>query len=235
MSDLLEVRLENFEGPLDLLIHLIYKNEMNIYDISISVIADQFINTIKQMEEMDIEIASDFIQMASYLVYLKSKMLLPQNKVVDEEMDVEEEKFLFTQRLIEYSFYKDVAEILRDKESKASMCMTREDTIFLEKDFEPIGDAYTIARHFFDLLKKEGERTITLERKSLDINTIIKKIKSFVLERREVFWSEIIKKCIDKKEVAVSFLAILELIKLKVIIAVQESNFSNFMVKVKNG
>ncbi|KAA0259177.1 segregation/condensation protein A [Deferribacter autotrophicus] len=235
MSDLLEVRLENFEGPLDLLIHLIYKNEMNIYDISISVIADQFINTIKQMEEMDIEVASDFIQMASYLVYLKSKMLLPQNKFDDDEMDVEEEKFLFTQRLIEYSFYKDVAEILREKEAKASKCLTREDTIYLEREFEPGGDAYTIAKLFFDLLKRDEKKTITLEKKSLDINTIIEKIKNFVFEKREVFWNEITKRCADRKEVAVSFLAVLELIKLKVIIAIQESNFSNFMVKVKNG
>ncbi|MGA1861541.1 segregation/condensation protein A [Deferribacter thermophilus] len=234
MSDLLEIKLDNFEGPLDLLIHLIYKNEMNIYDISISVIADQFISAINAMEEMDIEVASDFIQMASYLVYLKSKLLLPQNEVIQDDIDIEEEKFLFTQRLIEYSFFKDVAAILSEMESRFNKYMSREESILLEKDEIETYDAYKIARLFFELLNKEEKKVIKIEKKNIDIKEVIEKIKSIVFEKNEIFWNHIIENCTNKMEVVVSFLAILELIKLKLILAIQESNFSNFLVK-RNG
>ncbi|BAI80474.1 chromosome segregation and condensation protein ScpA [Deferribacter desulfuricans SSM1] len=234
MGDLLEIKLDNFEGPLDLLIHLIYKNEMNIYDISISVIADQFINAINTMEEMDIEVASDFIQMASYLIYLKSKMLLPHNSIVEDDIDIEEEKFLFTQRLIEYSFFKDVAEILREREQKYSTYLTREESITLEKDYSESMDAYQIARLFFNLIKKEDKKIIKIEKKNIDINEIIENIKALVFENELLFWQNILDRCRNKMEVVVSFLAILELIKLKVVVAIQESNFENFVVK-RNG
>jgi len=115
MGDLLEVKVSNFEGPLDLLLHLIYKNELDIYDIPIAVIADQFVEEIKKMENVDMEVAADFIQMASYLIYLKSKMLLPRQFAIEEGIDPEEEKFIFTQRLVEYSFYKDMAMLLKGK------------------------------------------------------------------------------------------------------------------------
>jgi len=234
MSDLLEIKLDNFEGPLDLLIHLIYKNEMNIYDISISVIADQFISAINAMEEMDIEVASDFIQMASYLVYLKSKLLLPQNEVIQDDIDIEEEKFLFTQRLIEYSFFKDVAVILSERENRFNKYMSREESILLEKDEIETYDAYKIARLFFELLNKEEKKVIKIEKKNIDIKEVIEKIKSIVFEKNEIFWNHIIENCTNKMEVVVSFLAILELIKMKLILAIQESNFSNFLVK-RNG
>lgn len=234
MGDLLEIKLDNFEGPLDLLIHLIYKNEMNIYDISISVIADQFINAINTMEEMDIEVASDFIQMASYLIYLKSKMLLPHNSIVEDDIDIEEEKFLFTQRLIEYSFFKDVAEILREREQKYSTYLIREESITLEKDYSESMDAYHIARLFFNLIKKEDKKIIKIEKKNIDINEIIENIKALVFENEVLFWQNILDRCRNKMEVVVSFLAILELIKLKVVVAIQESNFENFVVK-RNG
>ncbi|MCD8567191.1 MAG: segregation/condensation protein A, partial [Geovibrio sp.] len=119
-SELLDVSLENFEGPLDLLIHLIYKNELNIYDIPIAIITESFISAVKKMEQLDIEVASDFINMASYLVYLKSRMLLPRDTFFEEELDPEEEKYLFTQKLVEYSFYKDVSLFLRKSEEESS-------------------------------------------------------------------------------------------------------------------
>ncbi len=231
MNDLLDVKLTNFEGPLDLLIHLIYKNEMSIYDISISQIADQFIRTINEFEQMDMEIAAEFIQMASYLIYLKSKMLLPRTSGFEDEIDPEEEKFIFTQRLIEYSFYKDISDILKEKERKSNLHLKRTETIYLPKDEKIIDDPQKIASLFFELLNKDKPAKMVVEKNTIDINHIIDKIKELVLERNELFWSEIISFCRSKREIVVSLIAVLELVKLKVVLALQNKNFEDFLVK----
>jgi segregation and condensation protein A len=231
MNDLLDVKLTNFEGPLDLLIHLIYRNEMNIYDISISLITDQFISAINEMEKMDIEVASEFIQMASYLVYLKSKMLLPKSSILGEELDPEEEKFIFTQRLIEYSFYKDISEILSEKEKESSIFLKRQETFYLPKTDNQVEDYHQLSSLFFELITKDKTENMVLEKNTLDLNIVTERIKNTVSVNNEVFWSEIIKYCKNKREIAVSMVAILELIKLKVIMAFQDGNFTDFLVK----
>ena len=93
MNELLDIKILDYEGPLDLLIHLVYKNEMNIFNVSISEITSQFIDEIRKMKEMDIEVAAEFINMASYLVYLKSRMLLPRDSSSEDDIDPEEAKF----------------------------------------------------------------------------------------------------------------------------------------------
>ena len=105
-----EIKVENFEGPLDLLCHLIEKNKLNIFEIKISDITDQYIDYINQMEKMNLEITSEFIIMASTLLYLKSKTLLP--KQVEEEEELTEEQLL--QRIIDYKKYKEISKKLKE-------------------------------------------------------------------------------------------------------------------------
>ena len=105
------IKIENFEGPLDLLCHLIDKNKMNICDIKISEIADQYIEYINQMEKMNLEVTSEFIIMASTLLFLKSKTLLPTE--VEEEKELTEEELI--QRIIEYKKYKEISQTLKEK------------------------------------------------------------------------------------------------------------------------
>jgi len=97
------IKIENFEGPIDLLLHLIDKNKMNICDVKLSEITDQYIEYIKKMEEMNLEITSEFLVMASTLIYIKSKSILPKN--VEEEEEISEEELLH--RIIEYKKYKE--------------------------------------------------------------------------------------------------------------------------------
>ena len=111
-----KVKLENFEGPLDLLCHLIDKNKMNIYEINLSEITDQYIEYINEMERMNLEITSEFLIMASTLLYLKSKNLLP--KQVDDEQELTEEELL--QRIIEYKKYKEITNKLREMYKNSS-------------------------------------------------------------------------------------------------------------------
>ena len=104
------IKLENFEGPLDLLCHLIDKNKMDIYDINISEIADQYIDYINQMEKMNLDITSEFLVMSSTLLYLKSKHLLPKEQ--DDEGEITEEELI--RRIIEYKKYKEITKKLKE-------------------------------------------------------------------------------------------------------------------------
>ena len=110
------IKLENFEGPLDLLCHLIDKNKMDICDIKISEITDQYIAYLNAMEELNLEIASEFLIMASTLLYLKSKTLLPND--VEDEKELTEEELL--RRIIEYKKYKEITKTLKECAEKNS-------------------------------------------------------------------------------------------------------------------
>lgn len=230
MKDLLDVKLSNFEGPLDLLLHLIYKNELDLYDIPISLIADQFVEAIKGIDEIDMEAAADFIQMASYLIYLKSKMLLPNQVAIDDGVDPEEEKFLFTQRLIEYSFYKDVAVYLKEKEFFSQRYMTRNSEIHLPLEGLK-GDLYKLASMFYNLIDKEKDRVVTIVKDTIDLEGVISHLKEFFKKENDVFWERVKDMCNSKREMVVYFLAILELVKQKIVDIFQEDNFTNFLVR----
>ena len=108
----LNIKLQNFEGPFDLLLHLIKKNKMNIYDIKIYDITNQYIEYLKSMKEMDLELTSEFIVMAATLLEIKSKMLLPKPKIEEEEEDPR--KFLM-EKLIEYKKYKSLSNLLLER------------------------------------------------------------------------------------------------------------------------
>ena len=105
------IKIENFEGPLDLLCHLIEKNKMDIYDIHLNEITDQYIQYLNQMEKMNLEIASEFVVMASTLLYLKSKNLLPKQEEEEEELTEEE----LIRRIIEYKKFKEISKVLKQK------------------------------------------------------------------------------------------------------------------------
>lgn len=232
MSRFLEVKIENFEGPLDLLLHLIYKNEMNIYDISISVITDQFISAVENMKSLDMDVAAEFIQMASYLLYLKSKMLLPNSIVDEDEMSPEEEKFLLTQRLVEYSFYKYVSEILKEREFFSSRFLKRTDEIYLPKKEEEKLNPYILAELYFNLIEKDKEvKEMSIKKDSVDISYMVNKIKEYLSKNSNLsLFSNMIKICSNKKEKVVLFLALLEMVKLKIVSVFQSENFSEIKV-----
>lgn len=231
MNNFLEVKVENFEGPLDLLIHLIYKNEMNIYDISISIITDQFVEAVENIKTVDMNIAGEFIQMASYLLYLKSKMLLPSSIVDEEDIDPEQEKFLLTQKIIEYSFYKDISEILREKEFFSGRFLKRTESILLPRLEKVEADPYILANMLFKLIDKPAKgANITIKKDIIDIGTMINKLKLFLNKNKISFWTEIVNLAKSRQEVVVLFMAVLEMVKLNLIQVFQTDNFSDIKV-----
>ncbi len=150
------IKIDNFEGPLDLLCYLIDKNKMDIYDIKINEIADQYIEYLNQMEEMNLDIASEFIMMASTLIYLKSKSLLPKQEEAEEELTEEE----LIQRIIEYKKYKEIIKKLKvNYEENSKIFLGNQEQIELpKKRIEKEYDKDLIPNLYKTLLEKNEEK-----------------------------------------------------------------------------
>ncbi len=228
MNELLDIKILDYEGPLDLLIHLVYKNEMNIFNVSISEITSQFIDEIRKMKEMDIEVAAEFINMASYLVYLKSRMLLPRDSSSEDDIDPEEAKFRFNQLLIEYSFYKDMAQKLKSFELNSGKFLARTNSIVTE-------DAYKLASAFFNISTGKKDKKMVVKNSKIATEQVAKRVKEFILSKERTLWSEIEETCKEKIEKCVSFGSVLELMKGKKIKAFQDGNFEEILLTLIKG
>lgn len=240
----LSIKIENFEGPFDLLLHLIKKNEMDIYDIKIHDITAQYLGYLNNMKEMDLEVTSEFIVIAATLLEIKSKMLLPK---VDSEKDEDEgdPRRDLIAKLLEYKRFKLIADFLRNKEENMGIMFSKKPEIIEDKKTnkysEDILQDVTILK-LFDIyndlmntyINKMNTNTIIGREVLLDkfkvedkIVELSKKINS---ERRVVF-SNILKECESKIEIIVSFLALLELIRLRNVSVVQENNFNEIYIE----
>lgn len=231
------IKMDNFEGPLDLLCHLIDKNKMNIFDIQISEITNQYLEYLSYMQKMNLEITSEFIVMASKLVYLKSKELLP--KEVNEE---EEEEFDLVRLLIEYKKYKEFTNTLRERlneygrrtyklPEKVELPKGK-----LDKNFEPS----LIPELYAAFVRKEIEKK-NVNAKNINRIAVSEKytIKSKIKEILHALWKKpkfIFNKLFNikskpKEEVVTAFLSLLELSKLKRIQVSQNSLFGDINVE----
>ncbi|HHV12267.1 MAG TPA: segregation/condensation protein A [Clostridiales bacterium] len=239
------VKLEAFEGPLDLLLHLIDKNKINIYDIPIVVITEQYLDYIRQMETKSLEIMSEFLVMAATLVNIKSRMLLPAPETEEEEaVDPRQE---LVERLLEYKMYKYISEELKDKQMDASRALFKPPTIPQEiADYREDVDVgallsdLTLAKlHeiFRSIVKKQVDKIDPIRSKfgkieKEDVNLAAKfaQIQEYGLEHRRFSFRNLLEAQMSKMEVIVTFLGILELIKIGRIKITQECLFDDIII-----
>lgn len=239
------VKLEAFEGPLDLLLHLIDKNKVNIYDIPIVVITEQYLEYIKQMDSKNLEIMSEFLVMAATLVNIKSKMLLPVEES-DEEEPVDPRQELVN-RLLEYKMYKYISEELKDKQMDASRALFKPPTIPQEiADYkedicvEDLLSDLTLARlHeiFKSIVKKQVDKIDPIrskfgkiEREEINLSDIFTQIQEYGLEHKKFSFRQLLEAQHSRMEVIVTFLGILELIKIGRILIEQEFIFDDIII-----
>jgi segregation and condensation protein A len=221
----MKIRLDIFEGPLDLLLYLIKKDHLNIYDIPITAVVDQYLQFLELMKFLDINIASEYLVMAATLINIKSKMLLPKppEPETPEEADPREE---LIKRLLEYEKFKEAAEFLKDKERERlkyitrSVSETQSQEVFLEASIFDLISAFKTALKdvprdiFFEVIKDE----FTVEEKIHDLLHLF-------LVKETISIEELFSGAKSKMEVVVIFLAILELIKMCEIVAIQKVLF----------
>ncbi|MCI9177242.1 MAG: segregation/condensation protein A [Clostridia bacterium] len=232
------VKIENFEGPLDLLCHLIDKNKMDICDINLSEITDQYINYLNEMEELNLEIASEFLIMASTLLYLKSKTLLPTE--VEDEKELTEEELL--RRIIEYKKYKEITKKFRELVNQnARKVFKNAENIELPK--QKIENQYTkelIPKIYEELVKRNAQKlnqnAKNIEQIAItDTYTVESKVKvmfkELIRKKRFIFNSLFsIKKC-NNQEMVTAFSGLLELSRRSKVTTSQEEIFGDIMVE----
>ena len=233
----ISIKLEVFEGPLDLLFHLIEKAKIDIYDIPIAEITEQYIEYLNMMKSLDIDLASEFLVMAATLLVIKSKMLLP--KTQNEDENIEDPRDELVVKLLEYKRFKELSDVLRDKYSDNIKAMFKDTELadalidsYELPDILPIG---LLVEKFQDILLKNSDRKeVIYERVYRDNLTIDKKIieiLSILPHKRWISFDKIIALYNNKLEIIISFLALLELIKNKKIRIKQSGNFDEIFLK----
>ena len=243
--ELPKIKVADFEGPFDLLLHLIKKNKMDIYNIEIYKITNQYLRYLDEMKEMDLEITSEFIVIAATLIEIKSKSLLPKVKVEDEnEEDIENKLKL---RLIEYKQIKAVSSFFKERHINSGEIYSKKPEIIeIEEEKAPksnedifknltLIDLYNIYNNILDTYHNKQNNINVVQRMIYTDKYKVEDKMKELLDRfnnaNVIEFRSIIKESESKLETVVTFLALLELIKLRVIIAYQEGNFKEILMK----
>jgi segregation and condensation protein A len=222
-----EVKLERFEGPLDLLLHLISRDEVDIYDIPIAHITRQYLEYIEIMRMLDLDVAGEFLVMAATLMRIKAKMLLPAPpSLAEDEVDPREE---LVQRLLEYRQFKEAAGTLKSREESRRLLYER-GRVPDDADAGPLPLAPATLFHLLDALNRvlvrlPARTVLELEAEAYDIEEKIARIQSRVLVAGRLAFETLLGECRTRLEMIVTFLALLELLKLNRLVAVQSGNF----------
>ena len=241
----LTVKLQVFEGPLDLLLYLLEKNKVNIYDIPIVEITEQYMEYIREMKRQDLEILSEFLVMAATLIDIKSRMLLPSNP--DSEEEEEDPRAELVQQLLEYKMYKYMSFELRDRQVDAARNMYREQRLPKEVeayrqpiDYEElIGDMNLNKLHeiFRSIVKKQEDKIDpvrsqygNIEKDEVDMDIKMLYVEAYAREHKTFSFRKLLEKQNSKMEVIVTFLIILELMKTGKINISQENIFDDIMI-----
>ncbi|MEE1077850.1 MAG: segregation/condensation protein A [Agathobacter sp.] len=245
----LTVKLQVFEGPLDLLLHLLDKNKVNIYDIPIVEITNQYMEYIAEMKRRDLNVLSEFLVMAATLIDIKSKMLLPANPD-DEEEEQEDPRAELVQQLLEYKMYKCMAYELKDRQMDAQRIMFKEPTIPSEVlafeepiDMEELISDVTLAKLnqiFKDIMKKQVDKVDPvrskfgkIEKEEVSLEDKMLFLENYAMQHKHFSFRSLLEKQCGKVEIIVTFLAILELMKIGKIFISQEKIFDDIQIDSK--
>lgn len=242
----IDVKLQVFEGPLDLLLHLIEKNQVNIYDIPIVMITEQYLEYVNEMQRQDLDVMSEFLVMAATLINIKAKMLLPK----DEELDEEEEddpRAELVRRLLEYKMYKYAATELKDMELDASYAIYKQPTIPKEianfkEEIDPVElcDGMTLNKlnDIFQMVMKKQVDKIdpirskfgTIEKEEVNIEDKMEEVREQVVGLKGISFRTLLEIQASRLNIIVTFLAVLELMKTGVITVRQDSLFGDIII-----
>ncbi|EET58203.1 ScpA/B protein [Marvinbryantia formatexigens DSM 14469] len=242
------VKLQEFEGPLDLLLHLIDKNKVSIFDIPIVEITNQYMEYIQAMETADMGVMSEFLVMAATLLDIKSRMLLPPEK--DEEGEPQDPRQELVERLLEHKLYKYMSYELRDRQGDAAkaayrqMDMPEEVLKYREPvDVQALLSGVTLARLneiFQDVMKRRDARMDpvrsqfgTMEKEEVDLDETIAHVESYIAGHKKCSFRSLLRNRKSKMQVIITFLTILEMMKTGKIEIEQDDIFADILITAK--
>lgn len=232
-----EVKLDSFEGPLDLLLHLIKKNEVDITDIPISLITEQYLDSIDMMQMLDLDVAGEFILMAATLMHIKSKLLLPPDEVEDGEEDEGDPREELVRRLLEYRKYKEAAQNLEGKDRLDRDSFLRGFFEDMEDDDEeaiPDIGLFDLVEALKEVLKAVSEaRVHEVHLEPLSVKEKMTLVRERLKKEGSVTFQSLFEKDATRGDVIATFLGLLELIKEKTVKAFQGETFGIIRIMAK--
>ncbi len=239
------VKLEVFEGPLDLLLHLIDKNKVDIYDIPIVEITNQYMEYIQAMEEKDLNIMSEFLLMAATLLDIKCKMLLP--KEVNEDGEEEDPRAELVEQLLQYKMYKYMSYELKDRQMDGQMLMFKEATIPNEVkeyqepvDLDQLLEGVTLSKLnsiFKDIMRRQVSKIDPvrstfgkIEKEEVTVDDKLEYLNQYIQSHKKFSFRDLLTNQKSKTQIVVTFLAILEMMKMGTIVVEQENTFDDIII-----
>jgi segregation and condensation protein A len=233
-TDDLKIVMGEFDGPLDLLLHLIRHEQVNIYDIPVARIADEYLRYLKLMQELDIAIAGDFLVMAATLIELKTKMLLPRDPFAAAEEEEDPRKDLVDQ-LLEYQKYKAAAQMLWSR-------ATVERAVFKRAEIETDKSNPEVAVGLFDLLnvfqeilsRHKEEVLMEIEREEVSMADMLERLRNMVMSAGELNLRVFFERARSRRELVVAFLSVLELVRTSEVQLIQEQTFGDIVARVSS-
>ena len=232
-----KIQIPMYEGPLDLLLDLIRQQKMNIHDIQISMITSKYLNYLRKLEELDVDVSAEFIYMAATLIYIKSKMLLPPDPLASEEEQAGDPRAELVQRLVEHEKFKNAAQLLYQKQQIEENVWSKPDKSLYHDE----GTEGDLAVSLVDLVKvfqqvlerrKEVSR-IELQHEQFSVAQMIAQLRAQIIASAEnvVNLIQFFEACASRHAMIVAFLAVLEMVKLQAVALVQEKPFGEIVVR----
>ena len=215
MEEIYSIKIPVFEGPLDLLLHLIRENKIDIYDIPIAIITRQYLEYIQMMKELNLDIAGDFLVMAATLIHIKSRMLLPPDEEVPSE-ELEDPRRELVQRLLEYQAFKEAALSLREKENEWIKIFQREPSSDEDEEGVYLSDVnlFDLLDAFKKILETAPPEIGTITKETLTVKDKMHFIMDTLEGQEAVRFEDLFAGGITKSQIIVTFIALLELIRL---------------------
>jgi segregation and condensation protein A len=231
-TDDLKIVMGEFDGPLDLLLHLIRQEQINIYDIPVARIATEYLRYLQIMQELDIAVAGDFLVMAATLIELKTKMLLPRDPFAAPE-DEDDPRRELVDQLLEYQKYKAAAQMLWSR-------ATVERAVFKRAEIETDKNNPEVTVGLFDLLKvfqeiltrHKEEVLMEIEREEVSMAEMLERLRNMVMSAGEVNLRVFFEQARSRRELVVAFLSVLELVRTTDVTLVQKQTFGDIVVRV---
>ena len=234
-TDDLKIVLGEFEGPLDLLLHLIRQEQINIYDIPVARITNEYLRYLQLMQEMDIAVAGDFLVMAATLIDLKTKMLLPRDPLAASAGEEEDPRLDLVNQLLEYQKYKAAAQMLWSRATVERAIFKRAELETDKTNPEVAVGVFDLLRVFNEILARHKEEVLLeIEREEISMAEMLERLRNMVLSAGELNLRVFFERARSRRELVLAFLSVLELVRTTEVRLFQAETFGEIIARVAN-
>jgi segregation and condensation protein A len=234
-SDVLNLKLGEFAGPLDLLLYLIRQEQANIFDIPIAKITDEYLKYIRLMKSLDIAVAADFLVMAAQLIEVKSKMLLPRDPDAEDEEELEDPRKELVDRLLEYEKFKAAAEMLYEKTTIEQAVFARGKIETDEHNAEVNATVFDLLTVFQKILARHKEDVkMEIHREEISLADMIRNLRTRIFAAGELNVAEFFETLDTRRELVTAFVAVLEIVRTEGVRLMQRKTFGDIILRAEN-